>query len=380
MMLKQMLKHRLALGKPKAARRGHHENRPTWKERYAELLRNRKVGFHELRKRIGELKLHSARTRRQVLETDVLRQVLPVRLKAIKCRGESVETQLRHETMLRTSASYRQLFDMEKSKRIADTGRVKIHDLIFRVPEDPRLPERLERARAQSLPWRIIAQTREIGIGSIMLDLGANIGRTSIPRVVLGDVRCVYAAEPDPDNYRCLTQNVWSNSLRGLVMPDNVAVGAGPGTLRFERSRFIGSHRVVGEGMVPKEGTEIIEVPAVAVDTWIEQQAIDVNEICFIKLDVQGWELPALQGARDVLGAKHIAWQVEIDPPQARRSGFDPAEFVRLLASSFTHFIDLNKHAQGSRCRPTRELAEAIAYLEGETHKTDIVLYSAIRN
>ena len=31
-----------------------------------------------------------------------------------------------------------------------------------------------------------------------MLDLGANVGRMSVPRVVLGDAMVAYCAEPDP--------------------------------------------------------------------------------------------------------------------------------------------------------------------------------------
>ena len=50
--------------------------------------------------------------------------------------------------------------------------------------------------RKQRLPYHGIALTRELAIGGVMLDLGAHIGRMSIPRVVLGDVTAAYAPNP----------------------------------------------------------------------------------------------------------------------------------------------------------------------------------------
>src|SRR6185436_11482148 len=76
----------------------------------------------------------------------------------------------------------------------------------------------------ERFPYRALTQTRELAIGGIMLDLGANIGRTSIPRAIAGDATAVYCAEPDPLNFACLFRNVVDNGLQGLVLPDNVAI------------------------------------------------------------------------------------------------------------------------------------------------------------
>jgi FkbM family methyltransferase len=62
-----------------------------------------------------------------------------------------------------------------------------------------------------------------------MLDIGASIGRMSIPRVILGDLVHAYCAEPDPLNYAALVRNVAANGLCGLVLPDQAAIGAATG-------------------------------------------------------------------------------------------------------------------------------------------------------
>ena len=74
--------------------------------------------------------------------------------------------------------------------------------------------------RHQDFPYRAIAQTREAGIGGVMIDIGANIGRMSIPRVVLGDATLAYCLEPDPLNYACLVRNIRDNGLAGLALAD----------------------------------------------------------------------------------------------------------------------------------------------------------------
>ena len=51
------------------------------------------------------------------------------------------------------------------------------------VPDNPALVERA--LRHQDFPYRVLTQTREVAVGGVMLDLGANIGRMSVPRVIL---------------------------------------------------------------------------------------------------------------------------------------------------------------------------------------------------
>ena len=104
----------------------------------------------------------------------------------------------------------------------AGAANVVIAGLSWWIPKSPDgdggINRRLEGQRR--LPLAEILQTRELAVGRLMIDIGANIGTTSIPRVLLGDFNYVYAAEPDPGNYACLVRNVVDNGLRGLVLPE----------------------------------------------------------------------------------------------------------------------------------------------------------------
>ena len=206
-----------------------------------------------------------------------------------------------------------------------------------------------------------------------MLDLGANVGRMSVPRVVLGDAVAAYCAEPDPVSYACLARNVIDNGLRGLVLPDQTAIGDRDGTVRFLRVGGHGNFRVVPEGTV--EGADVIDVPCTTLDTWVGRLQIELDAVAFIKVDVEGFERRVVAGASRVLQSSHIAWQMEIKPAGLRATGDDSQDLYADLRRAFTHFIDLNRMATGHRVRPTDELSDALRYIEPR-QKTDILLFS----
>ena len=223
------------------------------------------------------------------------------------------------------------------------------------------------------LPFRGILQTRDLTSGGIMLDIGANIGRMVIPRVILGDVSAAYCAEPDPVTFACLARNVVDNGLRGLVLPDQTAIGDRNGTVRLLRTGSPGNFHVVAESPA---SADVVEVPCCTLDTWIERLQIDLDAVTFVKVDVEGFEGRVIAGAERVLHCPHITWQVEIKPAGLRAAGHEPDELWRHLQDRFTHFIDLNRRAAGPRVRSVADLPDAMRYIEPD-RKTDILLFSA---
>lgn len=257
-----------------------------------------------------------------------------------------------------------------------DVQAVHVGGLKLWVALDPRLPDRVERAARQDVPYHSVLQTREVALGGIMLDIGANIGRTSLPRVLLGDVRAVYGAEPDPDNFRCLVHSAFDNALRGFVLPDHVAIGDADGTATLRRSRFVGGHRL--EPNPETCGAPMIDVPLRRLDTWVETHGIDRQAVTFVKVDVQGSELKVLRGAGGLLGLRKAAWQLEVDPHLLEYAGTSVREFVEAVTPHFSHFVDLWAGAPGKRHRPIGDLGEALSYLPTDgSFGTDLLLYYA---
>lgn len=310
------------------------------------------------------------------LQAEVLRQVLPLRRAARLAGRRDTRAARPGDSFAERSASYpRALADAARLSPMPGVSHVTIGGLDWRVPseaaESGTLAGRLLHERR--LPLEDIVRTRELAVGPIMLDIGANIGTTSIPRVVLGDFTCVYAAEPDPLNYACLVSNVCDNHLQGYVMPDAVAISDTCGVATLRRAQ-LGTHHLLAH---PGDEEATAEVPVVTLDAWVTRLGIDLAMVTYVKCDTQGWEVRVLRGAREVLARPHIAWELEFSPAMLARAGSSAAEFYDLVRRSFTHFIDLDHVAEG-RIRPASDIATALAYVERrERRYTNVLAYTS---
>lgn len=166
--------------------------------------------------------------------------------------------------------------------------------------------------------------------GTTCLEIGANIGTTTLPVLLQhGAERCV-VLEPAPDNLSLLRANLAANGVgpdRVRVLP--VAASERPGIVEFELSGAnSGDHRVRhqdGPGAKEPElygetKRPVISVKAARIDDILAEQAISLNDIGLTWIDTQGHEGHVLAGAHRLLasGAPVI---MEYWPYGLRRAG-----------------------------------------------------------
>jgi FkbM family methyltransferase len=320
-------------------------------------------------------RLDARRQRARAMQPDeaVLEHVLPLRHAAMLAANHD-RRDARESAFAARSASYRDaLADADRTPAAAE--RVVLAGLTWWVPVEADDTEGIAHrlGARRRLPLAEILETRELAVGRAMIDIGANVGTTSIPRALLGDFNWVYAIEPDPLNYACLVRNIVSNGVRGLVLPDRVAIGDvnGEMTMRVRRS---GTHHLVTRAEHVSE-TERMVVPCLTLDDWVDRIGIDLSDVGFIKSDTQGWDARVLTGAERVLARRHIAWQIEFSPPMLDRSGKSVDELFRLLERHFTHFIDL-RGKRGARVRGTQELRASLDDIGSDRRYTNLLLYN----
>jgi FkbM family methyltransferase len=254
--------------------------------------------------------------------------------------------------------------------------RVEIQGIPWWVPRDEGTRGRSVRLVEQGFPLRTLLQTRQFAMGGIMLDLGGNIGRTSVTRVLLGDVRAVYAAEPEPANYAALVQNVLEHGLRGFVLPHNVAIGATRDQVRLGRAKYIGGHRVKADAAARPSKLGDVPTALWPLDAWIDHVGVEREAITFVKVDIQGFELYLLRGAAGLLARRDIAWQIEVDPALLTTAGSSLGDLLTCLESHFTHAIDMSALEPAPAVRTTSSLRDLLTRLGGGAHKTDLLLYN----
>lgn len=162
--------------------------------------------------------------------------------------------------------------------------------------------------------------------GETVVDVGANIGEVSIVLSQgVGDSGRVIAFEPHPRIFTFLTGNLALNKCTN-VTPKNLALGSEPGIVRMSDDKRDDMNRVTASGA--------IEVACSTLDVELPD-----GPIAFLKVDVEGFELSVLKGARDVL-RRAACVNCELIDEHCRRNGHGMGDVIALLRESgFQTFI-----------------------------------------
>jgi len=157
-----------------------------------------------------------------------------------------------------------------------------------------------------------------------LLDVGANIGLTSIPVANARGTTC-HAFEPDPTNFSLLVRNIAQNDATARVHPQNVAIMDSEGQFEFERSKDnMGDHRIrIGgapRGAYAEDQRTVISVPARTLDACVPS---GLAHPVVLKSDVQGADARVFRGAARVLAEVDVIF-VEYWPYGLRRLGDSP--------------------------------------------------------
>jgi|GEM_PF-1351497 len=165
--------------------------------------------------------------------------------------------------------------------------------------------------------FRVRERLRRRGKTGAAIDAGGFIGTHSVFFAKLCGLRPVLTFEANPATFTVLSDNLEKNGLGDRVIAVNRALGDGQGQARVvlgpETNR--GATRVelgVGGG----EG-----VPMTTLDAEVEARGID--DVCLIKIDVEGLELPVLRGAAQLIARRRPVLCVEVHTAENLREVLD---------------------------------------------------------
>ena len=144
--------------------------------------------------------------------------------------------------------------------------------------------------------------------GSIMLDVGANIGNHTIYAAKFLGARQIICIEPNPEAITILRINVDLNQLHGQVDLRYLGLGLSdsPGAAVIARTIAM---NLGGVALAPQAGGSI---RLLAGDDLLQGQPID-----FIKIDVEGMELAVLNGLKRTITECRPGIFVEVDNAHA---------------------------------------------------------------
>jgi FkbM family methyltransferase len=178
----------------------------------------------------------------------------------------------------------------------------------------------------------LISFFAERGAGHYV-DVGANIGLTTIPVAQNPLVRCL-AIEPEPVNFANLSANVAQNCPHGNVELRRLALYSDRRTLKLELSTAnLGDHRLrLAEtaGRMKEETRATTEIEAVPLDELVREPATPLA----VKIDVQGAEPFVFAGGPKTLASADLVI-LEWAPYLMARLGGNVEAVTDLLRDNF---------------------------------------------
>ncbi|EPC9939834.1 FkbM family methyltransferase [Pseudomonas aeruginosa] len=126
------------------------------------------------------------------------------------------------------------------------------------------------------------------------VDIGANIGLTSLALSSICHGGKVIAIEPVPHTFELLNKNLAGAGTQN-VSSFNIAVGASEGSV----SMYVDERNLATSFVVDIDSGAGQEIPLTSLDSLVSQLAIE--RLDFIKIDVEGCELEVLKGAESTL-------------------------------------------------------------------------------
>lgn len=163
--------------------------------------------------------------------------------------------------------------------------------------------------------------------GTIALDIGANVGAHTVTFAELvGDTGIVYAFEPQHIVYLQLCANVVTRGLVN-VWPGMTCIGEKTQAVKIETRDFTETAPVnIGDTHVSAEGQDVMMF---TLDDILALE--DKRRVSVIKLDIQGYELFALQGGERRIMKDRPEIFIEIEPPHLTRFGLTDNDVLRWL-------------------------------------------------
>jgi len=159
--------------------------------------------------------------------------------------------------------------------------------------------------------------------GDLFVDVGANIGSYSILAGACEGVK-VIAFEPVPRTFSWLQKNIKINALENRIEAMNIGLAEQKGSINFSSNLDALNHVVLQE----KHNTSVVKVDVNKLDDILDHKYPTV-----IKIDVEGYELQVLNGAKKILdNPSLIAVIVELNGA-GKRYGVDDEEIHKLLLS-----------------------------------------------
>ncbi|MBK9637345.1 MAG: FkbM family methyltransferase [Bacteroidetes bacterium] len=168
----------------------------------------------------------------------------------------------------------------------------------------------------------------KIQSAQVILDIGSNIGNSSLYFASLNSSAKIISFEPHPNSYKKAIENIKLNNFSNIEII-NIGLGQQKMTTKlYEVDEYnSGMNRILPDNF----GSPYKLVELDILDDVLKRKLID--HVDFIKIDVEGYELSVLSGSIETLKSKPLLF-IEIDEQYLKENKSSPLELIEFLMNA----------------------------------------------
>ena len=155
----------------------------------------------------------------------------------------------------------------------------------------------------------------------VFVDVGANVGSYTILACAAKGAKGI-SFEPVPSTFARLMDNLRINNLVQRVEARNIGLSDREGDLVFTSGEDTTNHIVAGD----EQASNVVQVKVLPLDAILE----DVTP-SLLKIDVEGFEMRVLEGARLILGKEGLHSVIMELNGSGRRYGFEDKQIINYM-------------------------------------------------
>jgi len=166
--------------------------------------------------------------------------------------------------------------------------------------------------------------------GMNVIDMGAHIGYfTVLLSRLVGCEGKVYSFEPSKENFELLERNLLANQCNNVISSQKAVSNSNEQKFLFLSESNKGDHRIIDFHVFPNDNhRNKISVDCVTLDSLIPENI----QIDFIKMDIQGSEMLALEGMKETVNrCTKLKILTEFWPYGIEKSGYEAKEFIEMI-------------------------------------------------
>jgi FkbM family methyltransferase len=155
----------------------------------------------------------------------------------------------------------------------------------------------------------------------VFVDVGANVGSYTILACAAKGAKGI-CFEPVPSTFERLMDNLRINNLVQRVEARNIGLSDREGDLVFTSGEDTTNHIVAGD----EQATNVVQVKVLPLDAILEGVTPSL-----LKIDVEGFEMRVLEGARQILGKEGLHSVIMELNGSGRRYGFEDKQIINYM-------------------------------------------------